>query len=175
MNCFRPVAGRFFPLVILIICALGFCVFSCKEQPSVVQSVPAPPLPLIQEPAFSISSIKIQQAELVNTRLKVKLRIDNPNPFPVTLSSFEYELYGEGRFWADGTEKNVFTVPASSYLEKDLFLIMNFIDMRRELLDQVIAMELVAYRFTGSVEINAEDKPVFTQNFNLEGESEVIR
>jgi len=174
MDGSSPVRGRFFPLNIILVCALGFCVFSCRDTP-VVQSVPAPRPPLIQEPSFSITSIKIQQAELVNTRLKVKLRIDNLNPFPVTLSSFKYELYGDGRFWAGGTEKNVFTVPASSYSEKDLFLVMNFIDMKRDLLDRIIAMESVAYRFAGSVEINAEDKPVLTQTFNLEGESEVIQ
>ena len=115
------------------------------------------------------------QAELINTRLKVKLRIENPNPFPVSLSSFKYELYGEGRFWADGTEKNVFTVPASDFTEKELFLVMNFIDMRRDLLDKVIEMKSVAYRFTGTVEINAENMPLLSKRFNMEGESEVIR
>ena len=151
---------------------LVLCIFSCKDTPPKAPSVM---VPTIREPVFSISSIKIMQAELVNTRLKVKIRIDNPNSFPVELSSFEYELYGEGRFWADGKEKNVLTVPASGFTEKDLFLIMNFIDMKRDLLDKVIAMELVNYRFAGTVTINAEDMPILNKSFNLEGESEVIR
>ena len=164
LNAFR---GLFFWLVILVL-----CICSCKEAP---QPVKPPPVqkPVIREPSFSITSIKILQAELINTRLKVLLRIDNPNSFPVTLSSFSYELYGEGRFWADGAVKDVFTVPASGYSEKDLFLVMNFIDMRRDLLDKVIAMEMVKYRFTGAVEINAENMPVLSRSFNLEGESEV--
>ena len=164
---FTAVLLRFF-----VVLAAGLCFFSCKETPA-VQSRPA--LPLVREPVFSVSSIKILQAELVNTRLKVKLRIENPNPFPVTLSSFEYELYGEGLFWADGTEKNVFTVPASGFAEKDLFLVMNFIDMKRDLLDKVIAMEMVAYRFAGTVKINAGDLPIAANTFSLEGESEVTR
>jgi LEA14-like dessication related protein len=115
------------------------------------------------------------QAELVNTRLKVKLYIENPNPFPVTLSSFTYELYGEGRFWADGTEKNVLVVPALGAAEKELFLVMNFIDMRRDIFDKVVAMDLIEYRFTGTVEINAEDMPMLFKNFNLKGKSEVTQ
>ncbi|MCL1927271.1 MAG: LEA type 2 family protein [Treponema sp.] len=147
-------------------------IFSCKN---ISETVAKPPVPKIQEPDFSVSSIIILQAELVNTRLKVKLRIENPNPFPVSLSSLNYELYGEGSFWANGTEKNVFIVPASDFVEKDLFLMMNFIDTKRDLLDKVIAMDSVMYRFAGTVVINAMDMPILTKNFNLEGESEVTR
>ncbi|MDR2471781.1 MAG: hypothetical protein LBD09_06700, partial [Treponema sp.] len=99
--------------------------------------------PLIRDPVFSITSIVIMQAELINTRFKVRVRVDNPNPFPVELSSFKYELYGGGRFWADGTEQRVLSVPAAGRAEKELFLVMNFIDMKRDLLDQVIALEQV--------------------------------
>ena len=155
---------------IFLLFAAVLALAACKNNPEPIVSGPR-----ILEPGFSISSIMILQAELVNTRLKVKVRIDNPNPFPVTLSSFQYELYGEGHFWADGTEKNVFTVPASGYAEKDLFVVMNFIDMKRGLLDKVIAMDFVAYRFAGSVTITADEMPALIKEFNLEGESEVDR
>jgi LEA14-like dessication related protein len=167
----RIFLGPFFHFLGIVF-ILALC--SCKETPE-PQSEPLPQLPHIQEPDLSISSIKILQAELVNTRLRVQIRIDNPNPFPVTLSSFVYELYGEGRFWADGKEKNVYTVPAGGYAEKELFLVMNFIDMRRDILDKVIAMDRVKYRFKGTVEISAVDLPFITKNFNLEGESEVTQ
>ena len=142
--------------------------FTCKNTPHDITMSP-----VIEAPVLSISTITILQERLVNTRFKVTIHIENPNPFPVSLSSFTYELYGEGYFWTDGTEKNVFTVPADDFVEKDLFFVMNFIDMKRDLLDKVIAMESVAYRFTGSVEINAEDMPALITQFNLEGESEV--
>jgi len=131
----------------------------------------------IREPVFTIDSIVIMQAELINTRLKVCITINNPNPFPVELAAFSYELYGGGRFWADGTERNVLSVPSSGHAEKELFLVMNFIDMRRDLLDRVIAMDRVLYRFAGAVQVTTEVNylPLYTQQFNLEGESPVIR
>jgi len=133
--------------------------------------------PQIQEPVFSITSIAILQAELINTRLKVRLHIDNPNYFPVEIFSFEYSLYGGGRFWAEGTEKNPCSIPAFGSVEKDLFLVMNFIDMRRDLLDQVIAMKRVRYRFTGTAEIGTavDYLPAYTKNFDLQGDSAVER
>ncbi|MCL1815890.1 MAG: LEA type 2 family protein [Treponema sp.] len=165
------VSGRIKPRRLWILLILVYCIFSCTETPPPRPVV----IPKIEEPDFSITSIKILQAELVNTRLTMKLHIDNPNPFPVDLSSFRYELYGEGRFWADGTEKNVCTVPASGYTEKDLYLVMNFIDMKRDILDKIINMERVDYRFTGTVEIVAKDMAAFTKTFDLKGESEVDR
>jgi LEA14-like dessication related protein len=133
--------------------------------------------PRIQEPRFSIVSIAIIQAELINTRFRVKVLIQNPNPFPLTLSSFNYELYGHGRFWAGGSETDVYSIPENGEAEKDLFLLMNFINMRRDLLDQVIAMRNVPYRFTGNAEIETgiDYLPVFTTAFDRLGDSVVIK
>jgi LEA14-like dessication related protein len=133
--------------------------------------------PRIKEPRFSIVSIAIMQAELINTRFKVKVLIQNPNPFPLTLSAFKYELYGHGRFWADGSETDIYTIPENGEAEEDLFLLMNFINMQRELLDQVIAMRNVRYRFTGKAEIETgiDYLPSFTAAFDRQGDSEVIK
>ena len=39
--------------------------------------------PGVRAPVFSITSIAILKAELINTRFRVGLKIDNPNPFPL--------------------------------------------------------------------------------------------
>lgn len=131
----------------------------------------------IREPVFTITSIAILQAELVNTRFRVNLRIDNPNFFPVDLSSFGYELYGEGRFWADGEERDVLHIPARSSGERRLFLLMNFINMKRSLLDEVIAMNMVRYRFRGEARVGTgvEYLPLFDMVFDHSGLSKVFK
>ncbi|MDR2210789.1 MAG: LEA type 2 family protein [Spirochaetaceae bacterium] len=133
--------------------------------------------PPVQEPVFTIEAIRILQAELINTRLKVRVRIHNPNPFPVQLSSLRYELYGAGRFWANGNHTNQYTIPGEESAEADLYLVMNFTNMRRDMLDRIIELRQVAYRFSGTVEISVPLKylPVFTGRFELQGESEVIK
>jgi LEA14-like dessication related protein len=132
--------------------------------------------PRILEPRFSISSIAVRKAELINTRLKVRLRIDNPNPFPLELSALRYELYGAGRFWADGTEKDILILPADTVAEADLSLVMNFINMRRELLDEIIAMRQVRYRFAGeaTVTTGVEYLPQVRTSFDRAGDAPVI-
>lgn len=133
--------------------------------------------PRVREPDFKISMIRIMQAELINTQLKVSLHIDNPNYFPIELTSFHYELYGDNRFWAKGEEQNILKVPAKESAEFDLFLTMNFTNMRRNVLDQVIAMTGVRYRLTGNatIETGIALLPSFIMNHNLEGYSEVVR
>ncbi|GHV67374.1 hypothetical protein AGMMS49928_04190 [Spirochaetia bacterium] len=132
--------------------------------------------PRIHEPVFTITNIAILKAELINTRFRVRLRIDNPNNFPLELSGMNYELYGGGRFWAGGVEKDILHIPASSSAETRLNLVMNFIDMKRDLLNQVITQRQVLYRFTGSADISTGQKhlPRFRAAFDRSGLSEVI-
>jgi LEA14-like dessication related protein len=133
--------------------------------------------PRIQKPVFTITKIAVLQAELINTRFRVTLKVENPNPFPMELSAFRYQLYGGGRFWADGNEKNVLSIPAGDSAEATLFLVMNFMGMRRDLLDKVIAFQDVRYRFTGEalVSTGVAYLPQFPSGFDLSGYSEVFK
>ena len=132
--------------------------------------------PGVLPPIFNIIEIAILQAELINTRFRVGLRIDNPNPFPLELSAFTYRLYGNGMFWADGFERNVLTVGGRSSLSGNIFLVMNFIDMDRHLLDQIIRLEDVFYRFAGNIMVSTgvDYLPTFSDGFNLSGFSRVL-
>jgi LEA14-like dessication related protein len=132
--------------------------------------------PLIREPVFTITSIAVKRAELINTRFVLGLRVDNPNPFPASLSAFSYELYGAGRLWADGTEDDVLDVPPLSSAERELSLVMNFINMKRDLLNQIIALRQVSYRFTGQalVVTGLDTLPQFPVKFEVSGNSPVL-
>ena len=133
-------------------------------------------LPRIYKPQVRIINIAVKRAELINTRLKVRLAIYNPNQFAVNLSRFSYELYGNGRFWADGSLDDLVTIQGKEILEKDIYLVMNFINMKRDLLDQVIALKSVQYRFHGELTIGTPFMyiPAFPYTFDRQGASPVI-
>jgi LEA14-like dessication related protein len=168
------------------------CFTACATNPTLPDPAPSelpePPAPVLsleephlQEPVFTITSIAVLRAELINTRFKVRLRVDNPNTVPLELSSFSYELYGGGRFWADGKEtaskEDVMRIPPEGFAEKDLVLMMNFTNMKREVLDQIIALKAVKYRFSGDVLVSTgiASLPQFTMRFDRSGESPVMR
>jgi LEA14-like dessication related protein len=133
--------------------------------------------PRVREPQLFVTSITVSQAELINTRLKVTLRIDNPNPFPVELSALSYQLYGENRFWAQGNNGLSLPIPANGSASTNVALVMNFIDMPRGMLDSVVAMREIDYRFAGETTVAAPIAylPSFHLAFDLSGTSAVVQ
>jgi len=166
-----------------IFLSVFFLLTACKSSPQ--QSEKPGPSPSaaefeaieVVEPECTIMSITILQADLVNTRLKLHLKIDNPNVFPITLLSFRYELYGDGAFWASGREKNLSVVPAQGSSQTSFDFEMNFIGMRRRLLDDIIAMREVRYRIVGDMELgtDVEQLPDFRMKFDYSGNSAVFK
>ena len=172
---------------LLLFLPVFILMFACKSQPPHIASIP------VIRPVFDITSIYIIQADLVVTEFEAVIKIDNPNNFPMELYSINYELFGNNHFWADGTTENfrsvdnrleaaanskhkyVFQIPAEASAEAKFTFQMNFINMPRSLLDDVIAMRQVNYRFKGKAEVRAiiEDAKIFTAEFDCTGLSDV--
>ncbi|MCL2801608.1 MAG: LEA type 2 family protein [Treponema sp.] len=147
-------------------------VLSCKTSPPNVPAVN------VIEPVFDVSSIYIIQADIVVTEFEAVIKIDNPNTFPVELSSIVYELFGNNIFWAGNTANDILVIPALSSGETRFKFTMNFIDTNRRLLDDVIAMRRVNYRFRGTAQMRsmtAGNITPFSVNFDCSGLSEVKR
>jgi len=140
-------------LFLIIFTVVLIC--TCKTPP---QSEAEPDVQKIKEvvilqPEFEIVSILILQADLVVTEFETILKITNPNEFPLELSSLTYELFGNGRSWARGSGKDILHIPAKSATDAKFMFEMNFINMNRRLLDDVIAMRQINYRFKGKAEV----------------------
>jgi len=133
--------------------------------------------PRITTPTMAIASIRILKDELINTKLGVELVVRNPNAFPLTFAELDYRLYGEGRYWASGCLAEPFVVPAGEEARASLYLTMNFTDMSRSLLDQVIKLAAVSYRLVGAgrVDTGLEFLPRFELPFDMAGRAEVRR
>jgi len=136
---------RKFLFFIGIICLLAGCKTQKPAEPEVIE---------VKEPSFNIISIAVIQADLINTQFEAIIKVDNPNAFDVNLTSLGYELYGNGKLWADGKGKDVLHVSAQSSCQTEFRFSMNFINMSRPLLDDIIAKRQVRYRFTGNVDVN---------------------
>jgi len=157
--------------IYLFLIALLF--LTCKSKPPVLVELPIN----IIEPKFEVMSIYIIQADLVVTEFEAVVKINNPNNFGIDLLSINYELYGDGYFWADGTVKDILHIPAQSSAETKFRFTMNFINTNRKLLDDVIAMRRINYRFKGQAEIRFDALRVSVSNvkFDYSGFSAVKR
>jgi LEA14-like dessication related protein len=155
---------------------LAIAFFSaCKSQPQIIEEPTPETVIEVIEPVFEIVSIFVIQADLVNTQFETVLKVNNPNRFALYLSSIKYQLYGNGSFWSDGSGNDVLYIPPRSSKETNFRFSMNFINMNRRLLDDVIAMRKIRYRFRGEAEIQPDVPrlPPFTINFDCTGFSDV--
>ena len=160
--------------------------FSCKSQQvenfeitesiSVIETAAEQEIEVIA-PKFNILSIVILQSDLINTEFETTVTIENLNEFPVNLISINYELYGDDLLWASGERKNILHVPANSSCETEFRFSMNFMGMNRRMLDNIIAMHQVNFRFSGTAEVDAEYPNIspFITRFDITGLSEVKR
>ena len=172
----RKLLILFLPLLLLL---------NCKSQPQIASIE-------IIDPEFEVLSIYVIQADIVVTEFEAVIKIDNPNDFAVELSSITYELFGNGRLWASGTGSNlrssgassrssaankIFQIPAKGTGEARFFFSMNFTNMSRALLDDVVKMNRVNYRFRGQAEIQPvlEGVSSFKAGFDSSGFSDVKR
>jgi len=133
--------------------------------------------PRIMPPEFRIASIRILKDELINTRLRVDLEILNPNMFQLSFAALDYKLFGEGRYWASDSLAKAFAVPALQTATASLYLTMNFTDMSRSLLDQVMKLSAVNYRLTGAgrIDTGLEFLPQFILPFDMSGRTQVLK
>jgi LEA14-like dessication related protein len=157
---------RKFLFFIVILYLLAGCKSQKAVEPEIVEVI---------EPEFNIISIAVIQADLINTQFEAVIKINNPNVFAVNLSSLGYELYGNGKLWADGKGKDILHIPAQSSCQTEFRFSMNFINMNRPLLDDIIAKRQVNYRFAGNVEVEpvAPNAEPFNMNFEQSGLSGV--
>jgi LEA14-like dessication related protein len=154
---------KFLFLLIILYLLIG-----CKSQKIIEPEIIEPEIIEVIEPEFNVVSIAVIQADLINTQFEAVIKIDNPNGFAVNISSFGYELYGNGKLWADGKGKDVLNVPAQSSRETAFRFSMNFINMSRPLLDDIIAKRQVSYRFAGNVEVEPVIPNIDSFNMNFE-------
>ena len=157
---------------LIIFFLISILLLSCKSQQTLED------IGLIQ-PGFEITSIYIIQADLVNTEFEAVLKITNPNIYAVQLSSIKYELLGNGMLWAEGSSEfpaeDLVLVPAEDSAETRFRFSMNFINMNRRLLDDVINMRRIQYNFKGEtqIQVNIPRTNPFNINFDISGLSDV--
>ena len=159
---------------------LGGC---ATRKPAELTPPPAP-AKVVRDPVFHIRSIRILRDLLVTTELRLDLEIENPNDFPLSLDSFSWRFWAEGRPWASGDscggntgDEAYIVIPAHEKAERKLDFEMNFADRDRRLFDLVARLSAVSYRVFGEARLSTAEPglPPFTSRFDESGSCAVER
>ncbi|MBV8909544.1 MAG: LEA type 2 family protein [Gammaproteobacteria bacterium] len=109
--------------------------------------------PQLEPPQLSVSEVDVQNSDLWQQRLRVRMHVQNPNNRALAIENIEYTLEVEGRPLASGTSAESFTVPARGEADFDMNVTTNLAGAVLTLLSRGPAAldQGVVYRLTGKV------------------------
>lgn len=112
-------------------------------------------LPKLEAPDLSVVNVQVVKSDLFEQRLKVRMRVQNPNDRELPVKGITCEMQVNGEDFARGVAGNSFTVPAFGEAEFDMMLTANMAGALLRLLSSGggRAPESLDYRLSGKVSL----------------------
>jgi len=131
--------------------------------------------PVVRKPTVRIVSLRIERYDLIESKLSLTLDVSNPNLFPVTFESMQYEFSAEDRVWGDGIAHLPQPIGPVQTAAVQIPLRLNFIDMGRQVLDLVASLGTVSYHLSGHATVWTPTDliPEFSMDFDSQGRIKV--
>ena len=107
-------------------------------------------------PRLSVVDVQIESSDLWEQRLKVRMRVQNPNDRRLPVKGLEYSLEVEGQQFASGASAASFVVPPMGEAEFDMNVTTNLAGTLIKLLGRGSDAlgQSVAYRLTGKIALS---------------------
>lgn len=112
--------------------------------------------PRFQAPQLSIVGVQLMKSDLWEQKLKVRVRVRNPNDRTLPVKGIDYTLEVEGQQFASGESDASFVVPPLGEAEFDMSVTTNVAGVLIRLLGRADALQQsVPYRLSGKVALSA--------------------
>jgi LEA14-like dessication related protein len=82
-------------------------------------------VPKLQTPSLAIIDIEVVKANLLEQRLQVRMRVENPNDRSLPIQGLSYTVYLSGQEFATGASDASFVVPALGTAEFNMDVTAN--------------------------------------------------
>ncbi len=117
---------------IILISMIGLCAAcSVHEQPEI--------------PEFNVSNLQFEGVTIFETSATVEVRIDNPNPYPLTLHGGVHRLYVNDVYLGRGFDRSNVTIDKLSSVSRPVSVRINNMSLISQMQDIVLKPEL-SYR-----------------------------
>jgi LEA14-like dessication related protein len=110
--------------------------------------------PKFETPTLSVVSVQMQSGSIFEQRLKVQMRVQNPNARELPVKGIEYRIEVENEELARGLTDVPFVVPAMGEAEFDVQVTANVAGALVRLLGKS-KREKLEYRLVGSVALSS--------------------
>jgi LEA14-like dessication related protein len=111
-------------------------------------------VPKLETPKLSIVNVELQKSDLWEQRMKVRVRVVNPNDRPIPVKGLTVQLDVQGQELAHGVSGAAFNVPALGEAEFDMNMTANMAGALLKLLGSGKQMgDEVEYRVRGKLSL----------------------
>ncbi len=114
-------------------------------------------VPRLETPQLSVVSVDLQKSDLWEQRMKVRMRVVNPNDRPIPVKGLTVALEVQGQELAHGVSGASFNVPALGEAEFDMNMTANMAGAIIKLLGKGDSVgDEISYRVTGKISLSEE-------------------
>lgn len=113
-------------------------------------------VPRLETPRLSIVNVQLEKGDIFEQRLKVRMRVQNPNDRTLPIRGLSYTLEVSGEEFARGVSGTSFTVPALGEAEFDMNVTANMATALIKLLGRGkdSMPDRIDYRIVGKVSLS---------------------
>ena len=111
-------------------------------------------VPKLETPQLSVVNVELQKSDLWEQRMKVRMRVVNPNDRPIPVKGLTCALEVQGQELAHGVSSAAFNVPALGEAEFDMNMTANMAGALIKLLGKGDSIgDQVEYRVSGKISL----------------------
>jgi LEA14-like dessication related protein len=108
-------------------------------------------LPKFETPRLSVIALEMQSADIFSQRMKVRMRVLNPNARELPVKGISYRIEVNDSELGQGLTNTPFVVPAMGEAEFDVQVTTNLAGMLGKLLSRRGSQDSLQYRLVGEV------------------------
>ncbi len=112
-------------------------------------------LPKFESPRLSVISMEMQSADIFSQRMKVRMRVLNPNARELPVKGISYRIEVNDSELGQGLTNVPFVVPAMGEAEFDVQVTTNLAGMLGKLLSRRGSQDQLQYRLVGEVALSS--------------------
>ncbi|ACL72671.1 LEA type 2 family protein [Thioalkalivibrio sulfidiphilus] len=114
-----------------------------------------------EPPRVHLVGMQLQQAELFEQRYLLRLRIQNPNDFPLNIRGLDFQVQVNGERFADGVSSQTLQIPGFGEGLAEVTVSSSLWSLTRQLRDMGEGgLEQMEYRIFGRIALTGHALPV---------------
>lgn len=113
-------------------------------------------VPVVRPPRLRVASLTVESMSITAASLELRIQVENPNGFAMTLESLDYTFAVRDRVWASGASDRPQTVPANNTGELTTQFSLSFASFGRTVRDLLLGADELTYQLSASAVVSTD-------------------